>query len=97
MIDPVTAAERERGLIPARALAEVRAVLEHGAQRYGARGWETDGRLAADHLNASDRHLVRYLNGQDRDPDSGRHPLAHVVARCLIALELELREGRDGE
>lgn len=33
-------------------------------------------------------HLDRYLCGETIDAYSGKHALAHVIARCLIALQL---------
>lgn len=79
-------------LVPPRALLEVAEVLTHGAAKYAPENWRKveDGR--GRYLDASLRHSNAWLRGEQADPESGRHPLAHSIASQLFALELDLQE-----
>lgn len=39
------------------------------------------------YLNAMLRHIHATLDGEDKDPESGKSHLAHVSACCLILLD----------
>lgn len=41
------------------------------------------------HFDAACRHLAAYGAGQRRDPQTGKHPLAHAAARLLFFLALD--------
>jgi len=79
-------------LLPPGALYEVAAVLGHGAERYGAHNWRY-GLPHSRTLSAALRHIFAFLDGEDVDPDSGRHHLAHAACEVLFALQLVL-DGR---
>lgn len=77
-------------LLPADALLEVAKVMTNGAVRYGDRNWEQGlawGRLVA----AALRHLLAWMTGQDRDPDSGLSHLAHAATCLLFLVAFDLR------
>ncbi len=77
-------------LLPFDALLDVGDVLAYGAQKYAARNWEKGmdrGRLVA----ATLRHLANWAMGQENDPESGRHHLAHVACDALMLLALHKR------
>jgi len=52
--------------------------------------YKTDGRPVDIHLDAADRHLLRFKKGHTKDADSGLHPLTHFIARWLIVLDMVL-------
>ena len=82
--------------MPPRAAEQVGAILKGGGEALGGFfSYKTDGRSIEDHRDAIYRHLVLYENGHKKDADSGFHPLAHVIARWLIVLDMELDETRD--
>ena len=70
------------------ALAEEIKVSELGAKEYGRYNWKGGGeQFLADNLDSILRHILAYSQGQEIDPKSGCHHLAHVRRRCAIALE----------
>ena len=77
-------------LVPPDALFEVVRVYNYGATLYGDRNWEKGilwGRVFA----AICRHLYSWWRGEDHDPESGIHHLAHAAWGCLALLAYELR------
>ena len=76
--------------LPFGPLAAVARVMETGAVKYGQRNWRLDKILASTYVGAIARHtLLEWAQGVDKDKDSGEHPLAHVVACCLIVMDAE--------
>lgn len=78
-------------LVPFDALLEVGRALEYGERKYAARNWEKGmawGRLTG----AAMRHLSRWMVGENRDPESGLHHLAHFACCALMLLALVLRK-----
>lgn len=77
-------------LIPYQPLAAVARVMQTGADKYGRRNWLQDNILASTYVGAIARHaLLEWANGVDVDADSGEHPLAHVIACCLLVMDAE--------
>lgn len=74
-------------LIPPTASEEMAKALACGAERYGPWNWRGTGVEAMTYLHAMRRHIDRYLDGEDIDPDSGVHHLGHVMAGCGIVLD----------
>lgn len=79
-------------LLPPVALAEVARVLQHGAVKYGRFNWREAGVKPEVYLGAMLRHLMQWASGEDMDPDSGMHHLAHVMASCCIVLDAEAHD-----
>jgi hypothetical protein len=71
--------------VPCGPLFEVGAAMLDGSAKYGRHNWRAIGVRASVYYEAALRHLMRYWEGEDIDPDSGVHHLAHVSACCLIA------------
>lgn len=77
------------------ALNETFAVIVHGDEKHGLNEWRhvpplvREGRIQK-HIEALRRHSFRRANGVIREQESGRRHLAHVAARALIALQLEI-------
>jgi len=75
-------------LIPYRPLAAVARVLAKGAEKYGIRNWREERISASTYIGAIGRHtLLEWAEGVDKDADDGEHPLAHVIACCLLVLD----------
>ena len=70
-------------LVPAGVLAEVIAVLEHGAAKYGENNWtQVEG---IRYFDAAHRHLGAWWTGEEVDKESGQAHLAHAIC-CLMFL-----------
>lgn len=80
----------EYGLLPPFALEEVAKVLTFGAQKYDRENWKKLDELERRYFDAAQRHLWAIKRGEDRDPESGLHHLAHAATCLLFLLESEL-------
>jgi hypothetical protein len=72
-------------LIPAEFLWELGEVYTFGAQKYADNNWMR-GYKWSKSIAALLRHLFRWLMGQDRDKETGRHELAHVAWHCATLI-----------
>mgnify|MGYP007099646832 CR=1 FL=1 len=59
--------------------------LLDGALKYGRGNWRHDGARASIYYDACRRHLNKWFEGEDLDPDSGLAHMAHALA-CLAIL-----------
>lgn len=76
-------------LLPPELLDAVATILKYGADKYADRNWELGldwGRVYA----AGQRHLWKWWNGQENDPESDCPHLWH--AACNIAFLIAFRE-----
>jgi len=77
-------------LLPTVALVQTAHVLKLGADKYGVYNWrESAGVKASTYTAAIFRHLVQYMDGEDVDEESGKSPLAHIMATCSILLDAD--------
>jgi len=73
-------------LLPMRAVNAVGQVLTFGAKKYKDNNWRGGmkwGRL----IGAALRHTFAFMCGEDCDPESGLHHLAHAACDVLFVLE----------
>lgn len=66
---------------------EVSGPLSQGAQKYGSYNWRHKDISLALHLEAIERHLAAYKDGENRAPDSGFTHLAHAAATIAILMD----------
>lgn len=78
--------------VPLPALMELALVMHHGSMKYGRHNYREAGVNTSIYFDAAIRHLFAWFEGQDEDPDSGCHPLAHVMACCAIVIDGEWME-----
>src|SRR5690349_9531472 len=71
--------------IPTEVLAELGLVMLEGARKYGRHNYRAAGVRASVYVDAAMRHIVRFWEGEDIDPDSGMPHLIHVMA-CMSVL-----------
>lgn len=83
--------------VPCGPLFEVGAAMLDGSAKYGRHNWRVIGVRASVYYEAALRHLMRYWEGEDIDPDSGVHHLAHVSACCLIARDAAMCDKLDDD
>lgn len=74
-------------LIPMPALLEVAKAMASGAVKYGPYNWREKKITPGAYISAGGRHAGAYFEGQDLDPESGLHHLAHDIASKMILLD----------
>jgi hypothetical protein len=75
----------EYGLLPPHALEETVKVLTFGAQKYERNNWIYVEDGTRRYFDAMQRHLWAWKKGEQIDPESGLHHLAHAMC-CLMFL-----------
>lgn len=80
-------------LMPRLAEQEVVCVLTYGAQKYNEHNWRKVKPLNDRYYSAARRHMQAFLNGEQRDKESGHHHLAHAACCVLFMLEHDLECG----
>ena len=75
--------------IPLGPLAAVARVMYGGGEKYGIRNFLLDKIRASTYVGAIFRHFIEWALGAKKDKESGEHPLAHVIACCLIVMDSE--------
>lgn len=75
-------------LLPPYPLVEVTKVLEFGARKYSSHNWRRGKGLAASrNLSSALRHLFAWMEGEDRDQESGLNTLAHAACRIMFLMQ----------
>nr|WP_277987365.1 dATP/dGTP diphosphohydrolase domain-containing protein [Halomonas litopenaei] len=75
-----------------RALEAVSQVLTFGAEKYSPGNWQYVENADSRYLAAALRHEMALARGEQNDPETGVHHLAHVACCVLFRLELAMRE-----
>ncbi len=73
--------------IPMTALIHEAHAFDDGQMKYGPFNWRHTGVSLSTYYAAAMRHLMQYWDGEDYDPISGVHHLAHARACCAILLD----------
>ena len=82
-------------LLPPELLTEVAKVLAFGAKKYAPRNWEKGMDWSRVYASLM-RHLVRWQEGEDIDPETGLNHIAHVACNAAFLLAYINREnGKD--
>lgn len=77
-------------LVPDTLRAYAALAFFEGASKYGRFNWRVAGVRASIYRAALDRHLAKWWNGEDVDPDTGVPHLASVIACAGIILDADL-------
>ena len=72
-------------LVPASFKAYTAMALAEGAMKYGSWNWRAAGVRASVYVSALQRHLDKWFNGEEFDPETGVPHLANACA-CLAVL-----------
>lgn len=72
-------------LLPLAEISEVVDVMTYGAKKYSEYNWQKVDRPNARYTAAAMRHIVAWSLGEKKDPESGKHHLAHAIC-CLLFL-----------
>ena len=76
-------------LISPVAINELAKVLTFGAKKYADNNWRK-GLQWSRVLGAALRHILAYMGGQDKDPETGLSHLAHAFCCLMFLLEYEI-------
>lgn len=90
------AGKPDYSLLPWAALDETVRALTYGASKYSRDNWCRVPDYPQRYLAAALRHITAHARGEERDPESGLHHLAHGVVSLMFILEGELKR-RKGE
>jgi hypothetical protein len=63
--------------------------LLDGMLKYGRANWRAVGVRASIYYDALRRHMNKWFEGEDIDPDSGLPHLAHMLACCAILVDAQ--------
>lgn len=74
-------------LVPASAIIYAAKAMENGAKKYGAYNWRTKKVQALIYIDATLRHILSYLDGEELASDSKVHHLAHALASISILVD----------
>ncbi len=74
-------------LIPPVALVALALAMEDGAYKYGEFNFRVSKVTARIYIEAAQRHLLAYLDGEEVAADSGVKHLGHVMACAAILLD----------
>jgi len=74
----------------AKPLYAIAAVLTYGAMKYKPNNWQ--GVSPDQYESALDRHLTAWRVGEERDPDTNLHHLAHAGCNILFLLWFEIKD-----
>ena len=77
--------------VPAVSLAWLAAAHQEGMIKYGANNWAEAGVRASVYLNAANRHLKKWQNGERVDAKTLIHHLGNAMACCSILIDAETR------
>jgi hypothetical protein len=85
----------EYGLLPPLALEETVKVLTFGAQKYERDNWKNVPDSKRRYFDALQRHTWAWKQGEQLDPESGIHHLAHAMCCLMFLYEHDTIYSRD--
>ena len=80
----------EYGLLPPLALEETVKVLTFGAQKYERDNWQIVPDAKRRYFDAVQRHMWAWKQGEQMDPESGIHHLAHAMCGLMFLYEHDI-------
>ena len=75
--------------LPPVAVLHAAHALMNGATKYGPYNWRDKAVRASIYVDACERHLNAWLDGEEDAPDSGVHHLGHAIACLAILLDAQ--------
>jgi hypothetical protein len=85
----------EYGLIPPLALQEMVRVLTFGCKKYERDNWKKVPESKRRYFDALERHLWAWKMGEQLDPESGMHHLAHAMCCLSFLFEHDVKYSLD--
>lgn len=87
--DALGLAKVDLSVVPPAAMLHLASAMMDGAVKYGPFNWRENEVLARVYVAAAMRHLLQFLDGENVDPVSQVHHLAHAMACCAIVLDAD--------
>ncbi len=75
--------------LPPVAVLHAAHALMNGAGKYGPYNWRDKGVRASIYVDACERHLNAWFDGEEQATDSGVHHLGHAIACLAILLDAQ--------
>ena len=85
----------EYGLLPPLALEETVKVLTFGAQKYARDNWQIVPDAKRRYFDAVQRHMWAWKQGEQMDPESGIHHLAHAMCGLMFLYEHDIMYSKE--
>lgn len=74
-------------LVPPSVLIHLAEAFKEGAKKYGAYNWRTKKVQSMIYLDAALRHIMAVVDGEDIDPESGKHHLDGALASLAVYVD----------
>ncbi|MBL6729240.1 MAG: hypothetical protein ISP79_06540 [Methylophilaceae bacterium] len=85
-------------LLPPSALLQVAKVMMLGTKKYDRNNWRNDKSVTWTRTYSSiQRHLLAWLDGEDKDRETGESHVAHAAAQCLMLMVLEKEQKQNDD
>ena len=84
------AGKTEWCLMPFEAVEQITRILSFGARKYAPDNWKL-GNPWTDTYNSLCRHLFKWREGEDRDPETGELHMAHIGCNVVFLLMYQLK------
>lgn len=81
--DRFNAGKPQWSLVDFEALEPMVRVLEYGAEKYDAHNWKK-GFPYTKLMESMLRHCFAYLEGEDKDPESGLDHIGHILCNAMF-------------
>lgn len=78
------------GLLPPISLEETARVLTFGALKYAPNNWKYVTNAPDRYFDAAQRHMWAWKRGEQLDPESGYHHLAHAICCLMFMCDLDI-------
>ena len=88
--DEVSNSKLHFELVPDSLGAYAAVAFTEGALKYGRYNWRVAGARSSVYRAALDRHITKWWNGEEEDPDTGVPHLAYALACIGIIIDAEM-------
>ena len=82
-------------LIPSECMEVLARILTYGANKYEANNWQNLEDYYNRYYAANERHIQKWRQGEDYDPESGELHLAHAFTNVCFLLWKKLKENKE--
>jgi hypothetical protein len=79
-------------LLPPEGLRAVARVQAYGSRKYGSWNNYRKGMEVSRNCSCAMRHILAFMDGENLDPESGEHHIAHATCRLMFLLQ-NLKDG----
>lgn len=90
--DKIGVAKTPLSTVPIQVVSEVGVAMLEGACKYGRSNYRVAGVRASVYFDATNRHLARWWEGEDIDPDSGLSHITKAIASLVVLRDAMMNE-----